>query len=113
MKLFDILKQRGLFSNDIKARIKNKQITLNGEVIIFDLDLNIELENDKAKVFEVGDFIFNLIKSNEKFSNQLIIFGFDDLFDSNIKSDLTTILDQFIVIKTSKKETFLLKKNNE
>ena len=112
MKLFDILKQRGLFSSDIKVRIKNKQITLNGEVIIFDLDMNIELENDKAKVFEVGDFIFNLIKSNNNFSNQLMIFGFEDLFESNIKSELTNILNQFVIIKTSKKETFLLKKNN-
>lgn len=110
MKLFDILKQRGLFSSDIKTRIKNKQITVNGDVVNSDIELNIELENDNVKVFEIGDFIFNLIKSNKKISNQLMIFGIEDLFDSNIKNELTNILDQFFIIKTSKKEIFLLKK---
>ena len=105
MKLFDILKQRGLFSNDIKSRIKNKQITLNDEIVKFDVELEVDSE-----VLETGDFIFNLIKSNKNFSDKLIIFGFDNLFDSNIKSDLTEVLCQFIFIKTSKKETFLLKK---
>jgi len=113
MKLFDILKQRGLFSNDIKVRIKNKQIILNSDVVDFNIELNIELENEKAKIFEVGDFIFNIIKSNKKFSDQFMIFGFEGLFDSNIKSDLTNILDQFILIKTSRKEIFLLKKKYE
>ena len=110
MKLFDILKKRGLFSSDIKVRIKNKQITLNGDIVNFDIELDIELENDNVKVFEVGDFIFNLIKTNKEFSEKLMFFEFEKLFDSNIKNDLTNILNQFFIIKTSKKEIFLLKK---
>lgn len=33
MKLFDILKQQGLFANDIRMRINNGQISINGEII--------------------------------------------------------------------------------
>jgi hypothetical protein len=40
MKLFDILKQQGLFANDIRMRINNGQININGNVV----KDNIELE---------------------------------------------------------------------
>lgn len=115
MKLFDILKQSGLFANDIKVRIKNNQITLNGEIVKSDLDLDIELvENDKgekiANIIETGSFIVSLIKKNKIFGTQMKIFGFENLFDSEIKNELTDILREFIFIKTSKKENFILKK---
>jgi len=148
MKLFDILKQSGLFANDIKLRIKNSQITINGEIIKDNIDLDIELiENtdldieNTAKIINADDFLFwtlkgtNIIKfrnindtsdlfwkmrtekinklleiESQKFRNQIKIFGFENLFGSNIKNELTDILNEFIFVRTSKKETFLLKK---
>ena len=41
---------------------------------------------------------------------QLKIFGFENLFDSNIDNELTKILNEFILIKISKKDSFILKK---
>ena len=121
MKLFEILKQKGLFSNEIKARIKNSQITINNEVIKSDVDLTIETEEvlDKflgedlitvAKCIEASDLIFNLIKEDQIFSIQMMIFGFENLFNSNIDNRLTKKLNEFLLIKISKKEIFLLKK---
>lgn len=184
MKLFDILKQQGLFSNDIKNRIKNNQISINGEIVKADLDLNIRTVADDARVLvenlaiidnsiiaisfnklgskinnipkhlieeiedvfsklnintsellkinvgeikeilndflsqkiniavikESGDFICELGKINPIFMTQLKLFGFENLFDSNIKNDLTDILNKFILIKLSKKDSIILKK---
>lgn len=187
MKLFDILKQQGLFSNDIKTRIKNSQISINGEVVKSDLELNIRTVADDTKkllneltnidnsiipisfdkigekiikvvnlsdnlieqienifnklninlsgllklnigeikeilndflsqqinialIKESGDFICELGKMKPIFMTQLKIFGFENLFDSNIDNELTKILNEFILIKISKKDSFILKK---
>lgn len=184
MKLFDILKQQGLFSNDIRTRIKNNQITINGDVATSDIDLDITTASDIAKellndlnnidnsiipiifnnkgfeifnissdlvekirnifnklninlsellkinigevkeilndfisqqiniavIKESGDFICELGVKNPIFLIQLKMFGFENLFNSNIKNDLTDILNQHILIKISKKDSFILKK---
>lgn len=121
MKLFDILKQCGVFSSDIKNRIKNKQIIINGEPV--DSNIELEIETDiivdinlgeivKAKIFETGGFICNiLLKENGYiFSEQMKTFGFDNLFNSNINNNLTKHLNKFIFIRISKKESIILKK---
>ena len=117
MKLFDILKQSGVFSNDIKIRIKNNQITINSEVIKDNIELNIETKLDEenkevAVIVDADDFLFWILIKNKKsdIATQFKIFGFENLFGSNIKNDLTDILNEFIFVRTSKKETFLLKK---
>ncbi len=113
MKLFEILKQSGLFSNDIKLRIKNNQITINSEVIKDNIELDVELDDKELVVItDADDFLFwTLMKNkNSNVSTQFKIFGFENLFGSNIKNDLTDILNEFIFVRTSKKETFLLKK---
>lgn len=168
MKLFDILKQQGLFSNDIKTRIKNSQISINGEPVTSDVDLNVclnsdildkfislnlgdvtiskshdllqsyikdleTIENDlskfnvkksdlenltfnDAKVFtkaitlESGQFIADTIQDNPIFAQQMKMFGFENLFDSNIDSELTKYLNSFYFVKISKKDSFILKK---
>lgn len=115
MKLFDILKQQGLFSNDIKLRIKNNQITINSEVINDNIELDIELDKEGLVVIvDADDFLFWMLMKNKKtdVAIQFKIFGFENLFGSNIKNDLTDILNDFIFVRTSKKETFLLKKTN-
>jgi hypothetical protein len=110
MKLFEILKQQGLFSNDIRTRIKNNQISINGEIINADLDLDIELKDDVAITLESGSFIACAISLNPIFAHQMKIFGLENLFDSNIKNDLTDILSHFIFVKISKRDSFILKR---
>lgn len=123
MKLFDILKQFGLFSNDLRTRINNGQISINGEVIKENIELDVEMiDESNAKIIEVGDFISKLIISKQKpyteskltygeiFAIQLKVFGLENLFDSNINNDLTKILNDYILVKISKKEIFMLKK---
>jgi hypothetical protein len=125
IKISEILKQQGLFSQDIKTRIKNKQITINGEIVSdenFEIDCNvikntkkditgIEFGGEVADVIDVGDFVFKLV-SNEKWLSMLQIFGFENLFgETNIKNDLTLFLKDFILLKTSKKQIFVIKKS--
>ena len=167
MKLFEILKQQGLFSNDIKTRIKNSQISINGEPVTADIDLDVCLNSDildkfanlgdvtitkahqnkeitddefeeifdmlskfkvrkndlndltfndatiftnNATILESGQFIADTITSTPIFSKQMKMFGFENLFDSNINSELTRYLNCFYFVKISKKDSFILKK---
>ena len=111
MKLFEILKQSGLFSNDIKLRIKNNQITINSEVIKDNIELDIELDDKElAVITDADDFLFWTLMKNKSAAIQFKVFGFENLFGSNVKNELTDTLNEFIFVRTSKKETFLLKK---
>lgn len=100
--LTDILKNRGIFSNEIKARFKQKQIKVNGEVIENDIDIEMD------SILDVGDFVFSLMRNNV-WKLRLQIFGLEGLFGSNIKNDLTEFLKQFKIVRTSKKDIFVIK----
>jgi len=123
MKLSEILKQQGLFSQDIRVRIKSKQIQINGESISEDIEIDCvvtkntkkdatghEFGGEVAAVVDAGDFIFNLIKSNEKWLCQLKVFGLDELLGTNIENDLTLFLKKFIFLKISKKQILVVEK---
>lgn len=111
MNLSEILKKQGFFSNDIKNRLKNKQFLINGNKIGNDINLQIEVdENNNPIVFEAGEFVSNLIVNNKVRSIQMKLFGLDNLFDSNIDNNLTRILEDFILIKVSKKQSLILKR---
>lgn len=113
IKIFEVLKQNGLFSNDIRTRLKNKQLEINGEKLTSNIELDVEVDDDdNVDIIETGGFICNLIKNNNTFLLQMKIFGFENLFDSNINSELTKIFDDFFLIKISKKDSFLIRKNN-
>lgn len=121
MKFTDILQQKGLFSKEIKTRMSNNQITINGLAIKSDMELDIQMEEIVhfngdteigAKIVEPGDVIVDMIRTN-KFPNiveRLKVLGFEDLFGSNIKNSLTDFLNQFLFVRISKKEFFLLEK---
>jgi len=49
IKLSEILKQQGLFSQDIKARLKNKQISINGESISEDINIDCSIIKNTKK----------------------------------------------------------------
>lgn len=70
MKIFDLLKQQGLFSNDIKAMVKNNQILLNWMPVTENLDLNVQMDKELNPIaIDCGDFIFKLIKGIYKFTD--------------------------------------------
>jgi len=67
---------------------------------------NKELEN--KGLLQAGDFLCGLLK-NEVWKFRLIIFGLENLFNSNIDNDLTNHLKKFSILKISKKQIFILK----
>lgn len=105
--LTNILKNRGIFSKEIKSRFKQKQIKVNGEVLENDIDIDVD------SILDVGDFVFLLMRNNV-WKLRLQMFGLEGLFSSNIKNDLTEFLQNFMLVRTSKKDIFVIKiKENE
>jgi hypothetical protein len=122
INLSEILKQQGLFSQDIKTRINNKQIFINGCLVSEDVEIDCamvkntkkdvtgkEFGNEIVDFIDAGDFLFDLI-SNRNWLLKIQMFGFENLFDTNIKNDLTLFLKSFILLKISKKQILVLKR---
>jgi len=131
MKISEFLKNRGVFSNEIKARFQNGQIKINGETVKTDIDLNVKDPTPNPKIlspinepFEAGDWIFqNLITwlSEEKKKKLFFIcqlFDIETLFSGGCQINNKpveeilpelNILKNHILLKTSKKEQFILK----
>ena len=105
MKISDTLKSRGLFSNDIKSRFKNKQMTLDGEVLEQDIDIDVQDE-----LIDAGEFICEHIASDSNKLTLCHIIGFENLFACNIESDFINFLKTFHVLRISKREVIVLKK---
>lgn len=114
-----------IFSRDVKQRFKNGQIKVDGEIVTEDINLDIKdlpehhqvmmWKDVKSGFINAGNFIFDILKADDEdkiFRNQLMLFGFEDIKQSNIKNDLTEILDNFFIIRISKKDIFVIKKNN-
>jgi hypothetical protein len=118
MKISDILKIKGLFSKDIKLRLNQGQMKLNGEVIKEDIEVtSIELSDieDKKVIFnnivqDAGDFIFFNIVTDPIWKLRCEVFGFEELFNTDINNDLTDFLSMFNLLKISKKEILVIKK---
>ena len=116
--IHDILKKQGLFVNDIKLKIKNGQIKLNGEVITNGaLELNIEWD-ETTKFENLGDFVFKIIQMSPKHSE--IINGMwaagievDVMGEVNFTNDIVNLFKKVYVIRTSKREVFIIKKYYE
>ena len=104
--LSNILKERGLFSKEIKTRIAQKQILVDGIPIEEDVDIDME------SILDIGDFIFSLMRNNI-WALRIQIFGLEGLVSSNIKNDLTEFLKQFIIVRTSKKDIFVIKRKHK
>lgn len=98
MNIVEFLKQHGMFAQEIKTRLQNKQITLNGEP----LDKNSEIEF--KEIIDAGEFVFNEIAPNKKLSTLSKVVGFENLFGSNLG-----VLQNFSLLKLSRKESLILK----
>ena len=112
MLLKDFLKAQGLFSNDINVRLKNGQIKVNGVQIKNNIVLPISDNIIKLEdiVSDLGDFLFWNICHNQNWIQRLKIVNIEDLIDSNIKNELTAFLENFIIIRTSKIQAFVVER---
>jgi len=118
MKITDILKEKGLFSKDIRTRLKNGQLRLNGEVIKEDVEVTTmklsEVEGEEVTIDDIiedaGDFLFFNIVKDPVWLHRCQIFGFEELFNSNISNDLTDFLSMFNLLRLSKRELIVIKK---
>ena len=118
MKISDILKARGMFSKDIRIRLKNGQLQLNGEVIKEDIEVTeLEINDDPGNeitiddiVQDAGDFLFIMIASNPTWVTRCHVFGFENLFNSNIDNELTHILGGFNLLRISKRDLLVIEK---
>jgi len=116
MRLSSILKLKGMFSKDIRIRLANNQISLNGDAIGEDMEIDVtEFETwkefeDSGSVLEIGCFLFSLMNNNDWFL-RLKLFGLEELSSSNMENDLTRFLKGFIIVRISKKEVFVIKLN--
>jgi hypothetical protein len=59
---------------------------------------------------DIGDLMFSLMR-DEIWQLQLEIFGIENLGMSNIRNDLTEELRKFLIVRTSKKNVFVIKLN--
>ena len=109
--IFNVLKESvGLFSKDLKIRFGNKQIKLNGETVNKDHELDVARDSGGNIIKEeLGDFIFHNIIPNDVWTKRVEIFGIENLFDSNIENDLNEFLKEFILIKTGRNQSIVIK----
>ena len=118
MKLSDILKGIGIPSKEIKIRLSAKRILINDEVVDQDIELGELVLNEKGDPWlqDIGDFVFFMISDNRELFDKMVAitsaFGcnFENLIGSNIKGELADFLNQFIIIRISKREAIVLKK---
>jgi hypothetical protein len=116
MNIKQILKELGVPANEIKSRLSNKQIKLNGENFIQSINFDVDI----SSATELGDFIFD---NHQLFNNPLIHlysgniqYIFDAPMnwkgkDNNIKQ-LCELLESHICISLSKQTHYVIKKNN-
>jgi valyl-tRNA synthetase len=110
MDLQEILKEYGMSVGDIKSRISTGSIKLNGEEVS-------NPRSDLGKISEVRDFgkFMRIIEKEidfNKYKNQLMLMGFDDLMsgESNIQNELTEFLKDWMLVRTSTSSGFFMKK---
>lgn len=98
MNIIELLKKHGMFAQEIKTRLQNKQITLNGEP----LEKNSEIEF--SEIIDAGDFVFNEIVPNKRLCLLSKVFGFENLFGSNLG-----VLPNHSILRLSRKQVLILK----
>ena len=111
-----ILLKHGMFSQDIRTKVKNGQIRLDGETI---KDSNIELdivfnESDKGFKFQdFGDFVFQIIMKDGLAKNLLLTtweagVDLENLAGSNIQNKLVDVFKKVHILRISKREALIL-----
>jgi hypothetical protein len=98
MTISDLLRNNDLFSKDIKQKINNKQLLLNGEPMTLEhLKLNINSFD------EAGDFIF---KNLEKI-RPISFLNLEDMFEADTPF-IKTLFNDLFLLKIAKKKWFVI-----
>lgn len=105
MKLSKLLLTLGLFAKDAKLRINSGQITINGEKTT-DIDIDVEIVEDKPNIVDAGTFLFYNIVPNPVWNMRCQIFGVDALWC--VDNDLSKYFSDFLFLKISKKEMYVI-----
>ena len=110
-----ILLKHGLFSQDIRIKIKNGQIKLNGEVVTdSNMELDIEFDEDKNFKFqEFGDFLFHIIRKGELGRVLLLAtveagIDLESLGETDIQNRLVDVFRKIHILRISKRESIIL-----
>ena len=111
-----ILLKHGLFSQDIRIKIKNEQIKLNGEVVTdSNMKLDIEFDEfDRDFSFQgLGDFLFNIIRKGG-LGRRLLIASWeagieiDSLGKTGIENNLVEVFRLIYILRVSRREAIIL-----
>jgi len=116
MKITEILKYVGLFSEDINQKFKNNQIILNGEIVNEDIDLNV------SEIIDAGEWLSKYICSMSltplrTFKILCHIAEIDNIFADGCCTfndiPIHTVypeLNEYLFLRISKKQSYVLKK---
>ncbi len=103
MTLQDLLKECNFKVNDIKSRIDNDTIVVNGVVVT---DSKLELGNI-SEIITSGSFLHRMMDNGifEKFKNTIPVFGLCNLMsgESNLKGELIEFLRDWKMIEVADK----------
>jgi hypothetical protein len=119
MKLHKILLVHGIFSQDIKNKVKCGQLKLDGEIVTdsnIDLDIFYDEEDEKFNFMDLGDFVFYLIRSSKECRNQLFLLkdlniNLDEISNCGLSGKIIEEFKKVHVLKVSKRESIILIKN--
>lgn len=111
-----ILLKHGLFSQDIKVKIKNGQLKLDGEPIInshMELDVIVDEEDKNFKFQEFGDFLFHIIMEGGLGRKLLLStwesgIDIESLSETDIQNSLVDIFKKVHILRISKREAIIL-----
>ena len=111
-----ILLKHGVFSKDIKVKIKNEQLKLNGETITdshMELDIEYDEDNKDFKFQELGDFLFTILIKGGRCRKLLLAsweagIDIDSLSETNIDNNLIDVLKKVYILRISKREAIVL-----
>lgn len=68
-----------------------------------------DLFNDNNPI-DIDDLVFQICSKNPIWGTTLQIVGIENIAGSNLKSGIVEFMNQFNIIRTSKKNVFVLKK---
>ncbi len=107
MKLSKLLKLQGLFMNDIKSRIKSRQVSVDGIIVKEDIDVPFS-----GYIEDAGEFVFHNIAGNQRFVNLCRAIGLEFVTHfSTTDPEFQELVDEMkriSVIKFSKKGMFVV-----
>jgi hypothetical protein len=94
----DLLRKNELFSKDVKQKINNKQLSLNGEPMTFE---HLKMSIDSFD--EAGDFVFKNIEKVRPVS----FLNLEELFEVEIPF-IRLLFNDLFLLKIAKKKWFVV-----